>query len=105
MDESDQVFVCVLFGPVGPVPKGHQCCNLCGSEPNDDYPCELCGDTGYWSADSFRAYHERHPEICREVCGEQHLDPYLGPPRDIEELEKESKTILARADELLKKHS
>lgn len=103
MKDEEQVFV--LVGPVGHVPESHQCCNLCGGESDVDHPCELCKGKGYWNADDIRQYHRKYPDVCLTSCGMEHLEPKFGPPRDIEEFEKEFKTTLARADELLKKYS
>jgi len=62
-----------------PVPAQHRHCNLCGGDGRSCLDrrrtCEACRGKGHWNAEDIRLYHEAHPKLCKECCGEAHSDP------------------------------
>lgn len=73
--------ILVPFGPTREVPKGHRWCNACDgsgidyTEKDEGEECEVCKGKGHWNADDIREYHERHPRVCQQACGEHHREP------------------------------
>ena len=75
----------VPFGPTRPAPEGRRWCFACdGSEiddtDDDGNPCKVCKGKRRWNTNDIAEYHRTHPEICRQSCGERHVNPFESPP-------------------------
>jgi len=69
------------FGPDRRAPKGHRWCFACsgsGKEPaKNTEKCGVCKGKGHWNINDIREYHKKHPNLCTQLCGKEHVDPHF----------------------------